>query len=476
MISGSHPQNSLTPAQMQAQQTAQLQASERARVRSRKPTDKNIPEGVEDCVIGDGVQRYRDLRELERRLDSAMMRKRLDIQDSVNRNVKRYRTLRIWISNSVEDQPWQADTLDVDAFDFSTNMDSSYRVKIEGRLLNEEDDDLDSEDSEDDEDENEATTGDAMDEDGKEKPGKKSKIPPKQYKFSHFFKAMTVDFDRSKGKEGGDQSVEWKKPVVAQNAANLPNAADFDQLEFKRGGDENTNITINLLRDENPERFQLSPQLADILDTEVATRAEAVMGVWEYIKAMGLQEDDEKRSFDCDDRLRALLQREKGYIPYLPDSVVPHMTSLPPVKLPYTIRVDKDFHEDPQPTVYDIRVQVDDPLRAALTSYIVNPAYAHNLREITTQNDHLALLVQKITNSKSKHTFFDALSKNPTEFIARWLSSQKRDLEVISGEATRGGGEDASGDEWRRGGKESIWGSENVRESVNLLVGQRAKI
>jgi SWI/SNF-related matrix-associated actin-dependent regulator of chromatin subfamily D len=88
MISGSHPQNSLTPAQMQAQQAAQLQASDRARTRSRKPTDKNIPEGVEECIIGDGVQRYRELRELERRLDSTMMRKRLDIQDSVNRNVK----------------------------------------------------------------------------------------------------------------------------------------------------------------------------------------------------------------------------------------------------------------------------------------------------------------------------------------------------------------------------------------------------
>jgi SWI/SNF-related matrix-associated actin-dependent regulator of chromatin subfamily D len=152
------------------------------------------------------------------------------------------------------------------------------------------------------------------------------------------------------------------------------------------------------------------------------------------------------------------------------------MTSLPPVKLPYTIRVDKEFHEDPQPTIYDIRVQVDDPLRAALTSYISNPTYAHNLREIAALNDHLALLVQKVTNSKSKHTFFDSLSKNPTEFIAKWLSSQKRDLEVIAGEATRGGGEDASGDEWRRGGKNSIWGSENVRESVNLIVGQRPKV
>lgn len=88
MISGAHPQNSLTPAQMQAQQTAQLQASELAKRRSRKPTDKNVPDGVEELTIGDGVQRYRELRDVERRLDAAMMRKRLDIQDAVNRNVK----------------------------------------------------------------------------------------------------------------------------------------------------------------------------------------------------------------------------------------------------------------------------------------------------------------------------------------------------------------------------------------------------
>jgi SWI/SNF-related matrix-associated actin-dependent regulator of chromatin subfamily D len=148
------------------------------------------------------------------------------------------------------------------------------------------------------------------------------------------------------------------------------------------------------------------------------------------------------------------------------------MTSLPPISLPYTIRVDQAFHNSPQPTIYDIRVQIDDPLRAALNSYLTNPSYAQSLLEINQLNDHLALLVQKISNSKSKHTFFDALSKQPTDFIAKWLSSQKRDLEVISGEATRGGGEDASGDEWRRGGKDGIWGSENVRESVNLIVGK----
>lgn len=474
MIGGAHPQTMLTPAQAAQRQDAAKEAMKAMKDKSLKPTDKNIPEGVEECVIGDGVQRYRELREIERRLDSTMMRKRLDVQDAVNRNVKRYRTLRVWISNTVEDQPWQADILDVDAFDFSTNMDSSYRVKIEGRLLDEEEDDLDSDDSDD---EDEATNGDAIEEDGKENGKKgKGKPPAKQYKLSHFFKSMTVDFDRAKPKDVMDQSVEWKKPVVAPNTTNLPNAADFDQLEFKRGGDENTNITINLVRDETPERFKLSPALTEILDTDIATRAEAVMGIWEYIKAMGLEEDDEKRSFDCDDRLKALLGREKGYIPYLPDVIIQHLSALPPIKLPYTIRVDKEFHENPQPTIYDIQVQVDDPLKAALTTYLTNPTYAHNLREITNLNSHLALLCQKVSTSKSKHTFFDQLSKNPTDFIAKWLSSQKRDLEVIAGEGVRGGAEDVSGDDWRRGGRASIWGSDNVRESVNLLVGQRAKV
>ena len=151
------------------------------------------------------------------------------------------------------------------------------------------------------------------------------------------------------------------------------------------------------------------------------------------------------------------------------------MDPLPPIKLPYTIRVDREFHASPTPTIYDVTVHIDDPIRDALSAYLTNPVYATNLREITQLNDNLSLLVQKISMSKGKHAFFDQLSKHPVEFIGKWLSSQKRDLEVIAGEATRGGGEDASGDEWRRGGSNGIWGSENVRESVSLMVNTKGR-
>lgn len=199
--------------------------------------------------------------------------------------------------------------MSVDAFDFSPNMEASYRVKIEGRLLDEGDG------SEDDTAQSGADTaalaaGDAdkMDEDSST-PQKPKTNQPKSSKpkFSHFIKALSVDFDRSRFRNGAEQSVEWKKPdqnMRNQSGASLPAAADFDELAFKRNGDENMNITINLFRHETPERFQLSPELAEVVDMTEATQQEAVMGLWEYIRLWGLQEDEEKRNFRCDELLK----------------------------------------------------------------------------------------------------------------------------------------------------------------------------
>jgi len=203
----------------------------------------------------------------------------------------------------VEDQFWQTNGLNVDSFDFSGNLESSYRVKIEGRLL---DDDDDTDKEEEAKAGNEAD-GDKMDTDSPAKSKAKpiSAKPGQRYRFSHFFKALTVDFDRSKsGRPSSDTSVDWKKPDRTPAGSNLPAMADFDEFTFKRNGDENTNITINLHRHEEPERFELSDELEEIVDMREATRQEAVMGLWEYIKLMNLQEDEEKRNFRCDDLLK----------------------------------------------------------------------------------------------------------------------------------------------------------------------------
>lgn len=193
----------------------------------------------------------------------------------------------------------------MDTFDFSSNLEPTYRVKIEARLLDDDDDLTDDDES------NDINDG-AGDEDQMEQDDmtelKSTSAKPPRYRFSHFFKALHVDFPASR--QGAEQSVEWKKPERVGGSSNLPAAADFDELTFKRNGDENINITINLIRHEEPERYALSPLLEDIIDMREGTRQEIVMGLWEYIKMMGLQEDEEKRNFRCDD----LLRRVSGYV------------------------------------------------------------------------------------------------------------------------------------------------------------------
>lgn len=153
-----------------------------------------------------------------------------------------------------------------------------------------------------------ADDADKMDTDASARPKATpaSAKPAQRYRLSHFFKALTVDFDRSRGRTGADVSVEWKKPDRTPASSTLPAAADFDELVFKRNGDENMNVTINLYRDETPpnDRFEISPDLAEIVDMHEGSRPEILMGLWEYIKLMNLQEDVEKRNFRCDELLR----------------------------------------------------------------------------------------------------------------------------------------------------------------------------
>lgn len=239
-----------------------------------------MPDDIEDMIIGDGVQQYKELRALERKLDFAMMRKRLDMQETFSRNNKRQRTLKIWITNTASNQPWQTGAMDDNSFGFNDAGESTIQVKIEGQLIEDPDDDILASDDE-----------DSPQED-------QTKDPPP--KMTHFFRSMNVEYDKARNNvpDPGWQ-IEWKKQ---------PNSKPLDVIAFTRKCDENVNININLVRDEQPERYRLSHALAQALDIEEADRAEVVMAIWEYVKCFNLQEDEEKRAVRCDDQLRHVRQ------------------------------------------------------------------------------------------------------------------------------------------------------------------------
>ena len=98
----------MSAAQMQQQHLENLRRQDAARRISKKPTDRDVPDELSEVIVGDGVERYKQLREVERQLDAVVTRKRLDINDNLQRRYSRREgVLRIWISNTAEGQPWQ---------------------------------------------------------------------------------------------------------------------------------------------------------------------------------------------------------------------------------------------------------------------------------------------------------------------------------------------------------------------------------
>lgn len=304
-------------------QRAQDEHDQRRR-RSQKPVDRNIPPGVLDLVknnddvdrygqLKDGVTQYTKLREVERRLDAVMTRKRLDALDNVPGRGCERGIMRIWISNTAEGQPWQLNSngLEGDTFEWGGGGEASFRVKIEGRLVPRGDDD--EKDLLDEAYDNKEKDGDIEMSEGAEPAAKRPRlssttagVPGQKTKLSHFFKAISIDFDRAPALQPDQYTrIQWQRPdTLQQPLGDQTKGQDFDCLEFQRKSDENINITINLTRDEEPQHYKLAPQLAELLDIEEADRQTALMGVWEYIRSRGLADESEGRHVRCDSRLQ----------------------------------------------------------------------------------------------------------------------------------------------------------------------------
>lgn len=167
------------PSQSSPQQNAQLQQQQQQPPKKKKKlADKILPQRVRDLVPES--QAYMDLLAFERKLDFTIMRKRLDIQESLKRPMKQKRKLRIFISNTY----FPGSGAPGDPSDGGSGGPApqdgavpSWELRVEGRLL----------------------------EDAKEGAPK----GPKR-KFSSFFKSLVIELDKEL--YGPDNHlVEWHR-------------------------------------------------------------------------------------------------------------------------------------------------------------------------------------------------------------------------------------------------------------------------
>ena len=339
---------------------------DRELARSDEPTDLDLPEGIDHLMVGDTAAVYRRARAQEKEVDALITRTYaryrelmklprtqlccLGLTPGAFRKL-RLRKMRIIVSNTAQNQPWESKELDDGAFDFNSGMESTYRVTIRCQMLPErshfdaywkrmdeetperyKDDASDQEEASPEEAKKDESSTEFVDKDGvvlPEKLKKKRPIKPRDPILSDVFKRMVVEWDRPKELQpDGFKAVEWKKPEgLPPDLKNPPSGTKVDEFNFTRKGDENMNVKIHLWRDEQPEYFKLSKALQEILLSDEATREEVMWGIWEYCRYFELPRDDEARVITCDEDLK------KVSFPSMPHPslsiALPHQTFVP---------------------------------------------------------------------------------------------------------------------------------------------------
>ncbi|KAI9138018.1 hypothetical protein BKA69DRAFT_1177715 [Paraphysoderma sedebokerense] len=367
---------------------------------------------------------YNRLTDMEKKIDATILRKKLDAQEILGKSIKTKRTLRLFISN-------YADHPNIREFD-ADDVPPNWTLRIEGRLL---------------------------------EPATKSKsssaLPPR--KLSHFLKSVVIEAEKE---NGSSEVVEWRKSTTA---------TPFDGLELKRSftlspsamTSPNFRTRIIITLDHGPEKFKISDDLAAILDFDVSgvpkisvdqckTKKEVVVGIWGYVKHHNLQDQDDKRIVNCDEKLAKIFNCERFLFPQIPDMVTRFLCPPDPICIAYTIRTDKPFSLSK--TAYDVEVEIDDVgSRSKYSNFVAGVGYS---KEIAVVDEKLTTLLTNLHNHRLKHSFLSTFASSPAEFINQYIASQSRDLEIIVGDKR------INKEEVRRS---DFWKAEEVEEVVKVV-------
>lgn len=345
--------------------------------KKKKLADKILPQKVRELVPES--QAYMDLLAFERKLDSTIMRKRLDIQEALKRPMKQKRKLRIFISNTAFPAK--------EGENGEETSTASWELRVEGRLI---------------------------DEDKKVDPAKSKR------KFSSFFKSLVIELD--KDLYGPDNHlVEWHR---------TPTTQETDGFQVKRPGDKNVRCTILLLLDYQPLQFKLDQRLARLLGVHTQTRPVIISALWQYIKTHKLQDSHEREFINCDAFLRQIFMIDRMKFAEIPQRLNPLLHPPDPIVINHLINVEDLRQPDQKKTAcYDIDVEVDDTLKTQMNSFLLSTA---SQQEIQSLDNKIHETVDTINQMKTNREFFLSFAKDPQLFINKWLISQSRDLKTMT--------------------------------------------
>lgn len=463
-------------------------------VPTTQPTDSYIPKYLSDLVPELGL--YEKLIESEKRLDVYLARKKIDLRQSVSQwnnsktsqnlqSKKDVKYLRVFVSNIAEDQQWQNPEKE--------STDGTWTMRIEGRLL-------DNRDVQDPERPKFSAFLQAIAVDFK-KPKKEEKDEEKSdeqdvtmggmgEKTSDSMLNMSLplqlpggvgDLDahgsttgRMRGQDQGS-SAERASSDIADAVEwhfDPKNPVDFDGLDIKRPGSENVDCTITIQpQGLTGDDLEYSPELTALIGISHGSLHEALYSLYKYILMNNLLINDnanvqstinsssdstngEKTMVQLDAALQKLRINKSGadeesQTPVLKLSEIPplinaHISPIPPIKIDYTIRVDKasTYGE----VVFDLEVPGNgahiagqkplDELAEEGISLLadfnkLSTGMQDELQKLDARTNALQL---QLNASSNRYQFYHKLSQDPARFLEDYMASTANALKVLSGD------------------------------------------
>ncbi|KAJ2000087.1 SWI/SNF and RSC complex subunit Ssr3 [Coemansia thaxteri] len=340
---------------------------------------------------------FMQLQALERKLDTKIVRKRLEVQEALGKPVYKKRVLRIFVSNlAANQQTMSMYDSDIDAREAQLEAAEapSWTLRVEGRLV--------------------------------DPPGATWKTRPAPHKFSEFLNSMVVELERDPDVYT-DNVVQWRREAAESHV---------DGFEIKRRGDEDVRVKIVLDMRTATDRFKVNhPVLRELLDIRgPVSKAGFIMKLWQYIKLNGLQDNDDPDQIRCDEGLKQVLGSAVMSFTTIPQMLHVFLTRPDPLVIDYTVRVHSgDFHMGQY--AFDMEVEVEENVRQGSGPLA---SVQSRQRELAEMENQLATKMQEIHNARAKRDFLRSFSGDPVAFVHRWIDNQTKDLEVILGDRRHG--------------------------------------
>ncbi|GAB4828516.1 hypothetical protein Ancab_018175 [Ancistrocladus abbreviatus] len=356
-----------------------------ARRKKQKLPEKQLHDRVAAILPESAL--YTQLLEFESRVDAALARKKIDIQEALKNPPCVQKTLRIYVFNTFANQ--------TKTIPKKPNAEpSTWTLKIVGRIL----------------------------EEGVDPEQAAALKPNPMYpKFSTFFKRVTISLDQRL--YPGNHLIIWDSSRTS---------AHHEGFEVKRKGDKEFTATIRLEMNYVPEKFKVSPALMEVLGIEVDTRPRIIAAVWHYVKARKLQNPNDPSYFNCDPPLQKVFGEEKMKFAMVSQKISPHLTPPQPIHLEHNIKLSGNSPAGN--ACYDVLVDIPFPIQRELNMLLAN---TEKNKEIEACDEAICAAIRKIHEHRRRRAFFLGFSQSPVEFINALAESQSRDLKLVCGESSR---------------------------------------